>query len=620
MKSVSELNTAANANSFEAAFSKAVCTLLAARDSSGKWTGELSSSALSTATAVCALAVLNRNAKASDPKNIDVINAGLHWLAQNQNADGGWGDTTLSISNISTTALCWSAFGAVANADHRYSGICSKAGQWLTSAAGDGSIDALVSAIKSRYGKDRTFSVPILMTCVLGNRLGVGREAWKHVHPLPFEMAALPHQVYGALQLPVVSYALPALIAIGQTRFHNCPPRNPIAKLVRHLTQKRTLELLAKIQPENGGFLEAVPLTAFVLMSLASMGQSEHPVATRAANFLAKSIRRDGSWPIDSNLSTWLTTLAINGLASESASALGRETTVVAEILIKEQHTAEHPYTHAKPGGWAWTDLAGGVPDADDTAGAVLALFHLREANPKTLDAAMAGLTWLMGVQNRDGGVPTFCRGWGALPFDRSSPDITAHFIRAAQAWLPYLDPPLVKRLRRSFAKAVRYLQRTQNENGWWVPLWFGNERSQNDENPVYGTSRVLLALSGLDETWLGLKDSVERALQWLISAQNADNGWGGSQSIASSIEETALAVEAIATALKHPLVSDLLRSRCRLVLGGGTNYLVRKIESGEWTRPTPIGFYFAKLWYYERLYPIVFASAALKAARNAAE
>ena len=30
-------------------------------------------------------------------------------------------------------------------------------------------------------------------------------------------MAALPHQIFGALQLPVVSYALPALIAIGQT-------------------------------------------------------------------------------------------------------------------------------------------------------------------------------------------------------------------------------------------------------------------------------------------------------------------------------------------------------------------------------------------------------------------
>jgi squalene-hopene/tetraprenyl-beta-curcumene cyclase len=28
---------------------------------------------------------------------------------------------------------------------------------------------------------------------------------------------------------------------------------------------------------------------------------------------------------------------------------------------------------------------------------------------------------------------------------------------------------------------------------------------------------------------------------------------------------------------------------------------------------PSPIGFYFAKLWYYERLYPRIFTVAALK-------
>ena len=28
---------------------------------------------------------------------------------------------------------------------------------------------------------------------------------------------------------------------------------------------------------------------------------------------------------------------------------------------------------------------------------------------------------------------------------------------------------------------------------------------------------------------------------------------------------------------------------------------------------PTPIGFYFAKLWYFERMYPIIFCLAALR-------
>ncbi len=42
----------------------------------------------------------------------------------------------------------------------------------------------------------------------------------------------------------------------------------------------------------------------------------------------------------------------------------------------------------------------------------------------KILQAARAGLIWLLALQNRDGGWPTFCRGWGVLPFDRSGADL----------------------------------------------------------------------------------------------------------------------------------------------------------------------------------------------------
>ena len=43
-----------------------------------------------------------------------LIRCGLAWLVKTQNADGGWGDTVLSISNISTTALCWAAISFAA--------------------------------------------------------------------------------------------------------------------------------------------------------------------------------------------------------------------------------------------------------------------------------------------------------------------------------------------------------------------------------------------------------------------------------------------------------------------------------------------------------------------------
>src|SRR3954447_11907751 len=83
--------------------------LLAERTLDGHWVGELSSSALSTATGVTALSIVARSA-GTNPTHDRLIGGGLRWLADHQNPDGGWGDTVKSISNISTTMLCRAAF------------------------------------------------------------------------------------------------------------------------------------------------------------------------------------------------------------------------------------------------------------------------------------------------------------------------------------------------------------------------------------------------------------------------------------------------------------------------------------------------------------------------------
>ena len=74
--------------------------LLADRTEAGHWEGELSTSALSTATAIVALHTVDPEEHAS------LIDRGIDWLLDHQNEDGGWGDTVLSHSNISTTLLC----------------------------------------------------------------------------------------------------------------------------------------------------------------------------------------------------------------------------------------------------------------------------------------------------------------------------------------------------------------------------------------------------------------------------------------------------------------------------------------------------------------------------------
>ena len=622
----------------KAALAKATAELLAHRNDRGFWEGELSSSALSTATAVTALALALKhgaNPQSPIPNPQSSISLGLKWLAEHQNPDGGWGDTTKSLSNISTTTLCWAAFGA-AGADGNFVETVRQTERWrvrhsvpparrrveaseLTSASrepklepggtpGALSTDDLARAIIARYGKDRTFSVPILTMCALAGRLGEGREAWRHVIPLPFELAACPHQLFAALRLPVVSYALPALIAIGQARHVHAPSRNPLARMIRNATREKTLRKLTEIQPSNGGFLEATPLTSFVTMSLAASGQANHIVTQRGLEFLLQSQRTDGSWPIDTNLSTWCTTLAIAALPPSQIS--NPQSSI--SWLLRQQYRTEHPYTHAAPGGWAWTDLPGGVPDADDTAGGLLALAKMRSAECGTRSeeiqrAAESGIRWLLDLQNRDGGIPTFCRGWGALPFDRSSADITAHAIRAWLAWRGEVPPPLRERIDSARPRAVRFLGNVQRADGSWLPLWFGNEHAPDDENPTYGTARVVRGLAEVECA----NELVAAGVKFLLSIQNADGGWSGKQNGPASVEETALAVEALARAER---CSSLQSPELRTAARRGADWLMARVESGAWCEPAPIGFYFAKLWYFERLYPLIFAVGALRA------
>ncbi len=263
--------------------------------------------------------------------------------------------------------LCRAAFHLTGTAaDHEETLRRSEA--WLHAHYGK-TAEELAESVRARYGKDRTFSVPILMTSALA-----GLVSWREVPSLPFELACFPQSWFRFLRIPVVSYALPALIAIGQAVYHHRSPSNPLTRFVRRMAIPKSLRVLRKIQPTSGGFLEATPLTSFVTMGLASIGRAEHPVVSKCVEFLVKSVRPDGSWPIDTNLATWVTTLSIHALATAGElDKLDREEELL-DWLLRQQYKERHPYTGADPSGWAWTDLPGGVPDGDDTSGASLAL------------------------------------------------------------------------------------------------------------------------------------------------------------------------------------------------------------------------------------------------------
>ena len=211
-----------------------------------------------------------------------------------------------------------------------------------------------------------------------------------------------------------------------------------------------------------------------------------------------------------------------------------------------------------------------------------------------------------MSLQNSDGGWPTFCRGWGKLPFDRSGSDLTAHAIRALQTHRDRFHKP--RRLDLAIRRGLRFLQNEQYQPGFWIPLWFGSQDHPKEENPVYGTARVVLAYRDLGRLE---SPAVRRAWDWLSGAQNADGSWdGGGKMGTGSVEETALAVEALLAGSPQDSLQPAIEK--------GLDWLIHAVLEDRFQECSPIGFYFAKLWYYERLYPMVFTVSALGTAITA--
>jgi squalene-hopene/tetraprenyl-beta-curcumene cyclase len=285
------------------------------------------------------------------------------------------------------------------------------------------------------------------------------------------------------------------------------------------------------------------------------------------------------------------------------------------------------------------------LPNTNDTARSLLALAcwprrDNQELSERIDRAAKLGIVWLLDLQNDDGGWATFYRRAGGFLSEESGPDVTASVLRALAAWngvwLANMQPdtrhrtPDNSRIAAAIERGWRYLESAQRDDGSFIPLWFGNQFHADDENPVIGTSQVLLMCHDLSRSDWGMAN---RAARWLLSAQHTGGGWGPprapvdysgsekdgfrawraneSMAKASSVEETALAVSALI-----PLTAESLPAA--KAVSAGLNWLVNAVEQDAHRRPATIGFYPSKIWYHERLYPLTFAEAALSRALHA--
>lgn len=187
------------------------------------------------------------------------------------------------------------------------------------------------------------------------------------------------------------------------------------------------------------------------------------------------------------------------------------------------------------PGGFSFEYANSVYPDVDDTAAIILAqVKHDRSSIDS--ESVIAAVTWILGMQNSDGGWAAFDVDNNKLflnkiPFsdmdslcDTSCADITGRTLESFGLILKHekakeanhLFPPM----RIACARAIDYLVGAQEANGSWFGRWGCNY--------VYGTSHALCGLAYFPDDDRVLQ-TLQPALDWLRAHQNPDGGWGES-------------------------------------------------------------------------------------------
>lgn len=351
--------------------------------------------------------------------------------------------------------------------------------------------------------------------------------------------------------------------------------------------------------------------TVLMIFALLALGfPKHHPLLRRAVQGIASFICpvAEGMHIQEATSTIWDSALVMQSLGMAGLSPADAVWRRGASFLLAKQQDRFGDWARELPGicpgGWGFSRSNTIHPDVDDTIACLSALAPLqREESGER--AWRRGLTWLLSMQNRDGGWSAFEKNkqkrWLSLiPFregkqvwgDPSSADMTGRVLRFLGEHLGWtIDRPEVRR-------AWSWLYHHQRIDGSWMGRW--------GIAYLYGT---WAALTGLAAVGVPRQlPMVEKALKWFLAKQNRDGGWG--ESCASDVKQRYIALGR-STVVQTAWALDALiayHDRPNPAIERGIDCLLSLLQQPDsWQWRYPVGAGLAGQFYaYYHSYPVV--------------
>ncbi|MEH7356488.1 squalene--hopene cyclase [Neobacillus drentensis] len=375
--------------------------------------------------------------------------------------------------------------------------------------------------------------------------------------------------------------------------------------------QRAKKYMLDRIEPD-GTFLSYYSCTFLMIFALLSLGYKKtDSIITNAVKGIKSMMCEIDGFPHMQYTTANLWNTSLIGYALQTAGIAPDDHMVdqANRYLLDRQHhkfgdwVIHNPKT--MPGGWGFSDINTILPDVDDTSAALRSISRIA---PSKLQAWERAITWLLSMQNDDGGWAAFEKNINSkllqfLPIekgefllaDSSSADLTG---RTVEFFGQYTN---LSKDHTTIKRGIRWILKNQEKDGSWYGRW--------GICYLYGTWAAITGLKAVGVP--SDHSSVHKAVNWLRGIQNNDGGWGESCHSdskktyvplrASTLTHTAWALDTLISTSEKPTPE----------IQKGITYLLASLKKVDWTTDYPKGQGMAGAFYvhyhsYRYIFPLL--------------